>query len=48
MSGTPHKFPRYFAEGNKPRRFTMPIFIPLLIGIPVVLAGGYYFVHVIH
>jgi hypothetical protein len=34
---------------NKPEETTMPVLlIPLLVGVPVVLAGGYWIIHSMH
>jgi hypothetical protein len=40
---------RYLDTRSKPQERTMPVLlIPLLVGVPVVLAGGYYIVQAMH
>jgi hypothetical protein len=35
-------------EKDEQQEKTMPLLLPLLIGVPVVLVGGYWIVHSIH
>jgi hypothetical protein len=36
-------------HGNRHRRFIMPVFVvPLLIGVPVLIGGGYLILKVLH
>jgi hypothetical protein len=36
------------ASNNSPRRNTMPLLIPILIGVPVVFGGGWVIYHFVH
>jgi hypothetical protein len=40
---------RYLCDFFLPEEANMPVLlIPVLVGIPVVLAGGYYIIHAMH
>jgi hypothetical protein len=40
---------RYITGSRFQRRTTMPVLvIPILIGIPVLLGGGYFIIHALH
>ena len=37
-----------FREGKLLRRMTMPLLVPFLVGIPVVIGGGWVIYHFVH
>jgi hypothetical protein len=39
---------RFSAMGKQRKEATMPLLIPVLVGIPVLFVGGYYIVHAWH
>jgi hypothetical protein len=40
--------PQLLDQHDNDRRWIMPFLIPVLVGIPVVLGGGYVIYHFIH